>query len=480
MTDRFDSFVLLAEMRTGSNFLEENINAYDGLHCYGEVFNPHFIGHANQFELFDLDTAAREEDPHKLLKAMDENTEGLAGFRFFHDHDPRVLDDILTDPRRAKIILTRNPLDSYVSLKIAGETGQWRLRDMKFAKSATVDFDADEFLRHLDALQEFQLRVLRALQTTGQTAFYIGYDDMNDMDVLNGMAAFLGIEDRRERAVRKTKVQNPGGLESKVTNYGEMERALARLDRFDLGRTPNFEPRRAALVPSYVAAAKSPILYQPVRCGAEDVISDWLAALDKTDTDALIQGFNQKTLRQWKRKAGAHRSFTVVRHPVPRLYHAFCRYILAKNPESYPEIREILRTTYKVPIPDHAPGKNFDPVEMRAAFLGFLGFVKGNLGGQTSIRMDATWASQDVVVQGLGQFRLPDMILRAENLGEGLTQLCAQIGLTAPKVADLPDEYPLPLSKIYDGDVEAAVKAAAQRDYMMFGYGPWSKDGQAA
>jgi len=40
MSDRFDCFVVFAEMRTGSNFLEANLNAFDGLTCHGEAFNP--------------------------------------------------------------------------------------------------------------------------------------------------------------------------------------------------------------------------------------------------------------------------------------------------------------------------------------------------------------------------------------------------------------------------------------------------------
>ncbi|MEL7131520.1 MAG: nodulation protein NodH, partial [Pseudomonadota bacterium] len=42
---KFDYFVVFAEMRTGSNFLEANLNALDGLSCYGEAFNPGFIGY---------------------------------------------------------------------------------------------------------------------------------------------------------------------------------------------------------------------------------------------------------------------------------------------------------------------------------------------------------------------------------------------------------------------------------------------------
>lgn len=30
-------------MRTGSNFLETNLNAFGDLLCHGEAFNPHFL-----------------------------------------------------------------------------------------------------------------------------------------------------------------------------------------------------------------------------------------------------------------------------------------------------------------------------------------------------------------------------------------------------------------------------------------------------
>ncbi len=44
----FDYFVVFAEMRTGSNFLETNLNAFEGIACYGEAFNPHFVGYPNK------------------------------------------------------------------------------------------------------------------------------------------------------------------------------------------------------------------------------------------------------------------------------------------------------------------------------------------------------------------------------------------------------------------------------------------------
>ena len=171
MVQRFDAFVVFAEMRTGSNHLEESINSLDDVQSHGEVFNPTFIGHHNRFEFLGFDLARRERDPAGLIDAMIDGAGPLPGFRFFHDHDPRVLERVLPDPRIAKVLLTRNPLDSYVSRKIASATGQWRLTDLKHAKSGRITFDAGEFEKMLTDWSDFRDHLRRGLQVTGQTAF---------------------------------------------------------------------------------------------------------------------------------------------------------------------------------------------------------------------------------------------------------------------------------------------------------------------
>jgi len=473
MGSRFDYFIVLAEMRTGSNFLEENLNDYPGITCHGEAFNPNFVGHAKKNEMFGITMAAREADPVQLLDRMRTMTEGLPGFRYFHDHDPRILAHCLADPRCAKIILTRNPVDSYVSRKIAAATGQWRLNDMKGAKTAQISFDRAEFEKHLDTLQKFQLRLLHGLQTSGQTAFYVGYDDIQDVSVLDGLAAFLGVEHQKKKTSQTTKVQNPAPLEDKVENFAEMAEALARIDRFDLTRTPNFEPRRAAAVPTYVAGAEAPLLYQPVKAGPEQRILDWMAALDGVEPAELQREFTQKTLRQWKRRTKGHRSFTVIRHPVLRLHTAFVTHILDHGLETFWDIREALRQNYKLPIPEGPPDESYTADKHRAAFLAFIAFVKGNLGGQTSLRVDASWASQSEVLQGLCQVQVPDMVLREDDLERGLAQLADQVGLTSAGVGPHVETGLIPLSEIYDDTLEAEVRAVYQRDYMMFGFRAW-------
>ena len=51
---RYSSFVIFAEMRTGSNFLESNLNAIPGVTCHGEAFNAYFIGGEGKTELLGV------------------------------------------------------------------------------------------------------------------------------------------------------------------------------------------------------------------------------------------------------------------------------------------------------------------------------------------------------------------------------------------------------------------------------------------
>jgi LPS sulfotransferase NodH len=474
MTALFDYFVIFAEMRTGSNFLETNLNAFDGITCYGEAFNPHFIGYPNRTEILGLTQAQRDADPARLVAAIRAQARGIGGFRYFHDHDPRVLDLVLDDPRCAKIVLTRNPVDSYVSWKIAQATGQWKLTNVKRRRDSTVTFDADEFAQNLATLQAFQVELLNRLQTSGQTAFHVHYDDLQNVEVMNGLARWLGCAARLEALDASLKPQNPEPLESKVENYEEMARALARLDVFDLSRSPNFEPRRGPAVPGFVVGARAPLLYMPVPSGPEAEIRAWLAALDGVPEETLPTGFNQGALRRWMRRKPGHRRFTVLRHPVARAHAAFCDKVLTKGPGCHRDIRRTLRQKYKLPIPGGWPDTGYDLAAHRAAFGAFLAFLKANLAGQTALPVDAHWATQAALVEGMAQFGAPDMILRENEMVPWLEALARQAGYASPPAPPgQPVQHPFDLAAIYDDEIERMTRAAYLRDYMLFGFRDW-------
>ena len=162
MPSHFKYFVVLAGMRTGSNLLEEQLAAMPGIQSHGELFNPHFFGKPEVKSLWGLSMQARDSDAVRVIGAMQKASTGLPGFRLFYDHDPKAIDHVLADPTAAKIILSRRPIDSYVSLKIARKTGQWWLGDMTSARAAKVPFDAEEYADFLDELTQFQARITRA------------------------------------------------------------------------------------------------------------------------------------------------------------------------------------------------------------------------------------------------------------------------------------------------------------------------------
>jgi hypothetical protein len=460
---RFTSFVVFAEMRTGSNLLEANLNALPGVLSHGEVFNRYILGKKDRTELFGITMEERDRDPRPLLRKLHEETEGLPGFRFFHDHDLRILDDVLPDAACAKIILTRNPLESYVSWKIAQATDQWKLTNPKRLKTAKVRFDVAEFVQHLSDIQAFQLLLLNALQTTGQTAFYLDYEDLGSVEVMNGLAAFLGIEARLKSLDDTLKKQNPGPLEDKLENPEAIAEAIAAIDVFNLGHTPSFEPRRAAGVPTALGSDAG-LLFFPIRSGPEAAIRAWFESLGEVN-----EGFEQKSLRQWKRKHPGHRSFTVLRHPLLRAHAAFRRKIVMAEA---PDLRRILINGFLAEL--QPPGEPFASVEAeRAAFRIFLTYCRLATGGQTGARVDPSLASQTALTQGFASFQPLDHLLREDRLAEGLAALAAEAGVSPPVI--VPDPAEAELLSIWDESLEAAAAEAYQRDYMGFGFSRWRR-----
>lgn len=467
---QFDYFVVFADRRTGSNFLEANVNAIAGLTCHGEAFNPNFIGFPDRSDILGITREERDANPKVVLDRLKVGN-GLHGFRYFNSHDARVFDGILADPKCAKIILTRNPVESFVSLEIARATNQWKLTNVSRLREKSIEFDQERFEKHLADQQEFQLGLLNGLQTTGQTAFYLSYEDLQSIEVMNGLAAFLGCDGRLSALDKSFKKQNPSPMSDKVKNFDQMRDGLARLDWFNLNRTPNFEPRRGPSVPTFIAAATSPLLYMPIRSGPEDAVTSWLAALDNLETDALISDFTQDSLQDWKRQRAGHRSFTVVRHPVARAHAAFSSKILQTGRGTYASIRDTISKQFNFNLPATYPDAAYQAADHKAAFLGYLRFVKSNLAGQTAIRVDSHWATQATVLQGFAEFATPDLVLREDRLQDDLAILAAQIGKETMPQMNSTDPYRDQLADIYDSELEAAVHDVYRRDYDAFGFG---------
>lgn len=470
MTARFESFAIVAGMRTGSNLLEEILSAHPGISCHGELFNPHFVGAPGQDEALGITRHARDEDPARLLSAVAAVPEAIGGFRIFDGHDERAIEAVLSNPRCAKIVLTRNPVESYVSLKIARSTGQWWLGDRASARREKARFDAEEFGRFLEASGVFRRRVRHSLQVTGQTAFHLDYSDLAETEIISGLHAFLGVPPLPRPQKTRSKAQNPVPLAEKVTNPKVMRAALARIDLFDVDRIPEFEPPRGAGVPGFRVAEGVPVMFMPVGLVAQGEVDGWLRAM--AGGAAPLTGQSQQDLRAWMRRHPGHRRIAVVEHPATRIHDAFSRVILPRNVPGYEELRDILVRDQGLPLPDDPSDPAYDAAAHRAAFLAFLDFVRGNLGGQTGLRPRPSWASQTSLLSAMSGFAPPDLVLRREDLSRSLDRLAEDLGRApAPLGQPSPSASPVPFEKIADDTVTNAVATVYRRDFVMFGYG---------
>jgi len=352
---------------------------------------------------------------------------------------------------------------------------QWKLADAKQRREATITFDLPEFLTQLDEKRAFQRSLLKGMQASGQTGFYIAYEDLGDVEVLNGLAGFLGSSHQIAAAAKSTKKQNPSDLSAKVSNYAEMVNSLGSVDHFNLSNTPNFEPRRGPAVPGFYTAATAPLLFIPIGSGPKDEVLTWLAALDDVVVDGLPTGLNQKELRQWKKAHPGHRSFSVLRHPLARAHHAFCRHILPKADDNFQDLRRVLCKKYGVGIPLNGDLSDYSVADHKSAFTQFLKFLKSNLAGQTSLRIDAAWATQSAQLEAAAQVVLPDVVIREEEAQAQLSALTKQLGLSSPDLEPAPADTPYHLKQIYSGQLEKLCFQTYRKDYINFGFADWSE-----
>lgn len=459
MAEPFRRFVILAGMRTGSNLLEATLNAIRRVTCFGEAFNPYMLGWPGKDELQGITAQAREADPMALLKVLWDKPDHLPGFRYFHDHDPRVFDAFMDDPACAKIVLTRNPVDSYVSTRLAWETNQWKLNETETPIPAATRFDPAEFREVLAANEAFLRRVQHRLQVSGQAAFWLRYEDLRSVEVMTGLLHWLGRTDLERVVPASDQVpQNPREMADKVANFDEMAAELARMDPFDLHGLPLFEPARGPAVPGYLTAgAGRGLLFMPLRGGPTARVRAWLAGLGEVGGD-----FTQATLRQWRRQHPGHRSFAVLRHPVLRAWDAWAALAASRNAE----LRRTLIEVHRVPLPEPgtAPAEDAAGAE---AFLAFVDFLRRNLAGQTRLPVHPAWASQTETLAGMARFGTPDALLREDRLERDLHWLAEAAGIADPP--PLPAAEPAP-GFLSAPEVRRAVRAAYQRDYVALGF----------
>ncbi len=479
----FTSFIMLGAMRSGSNLLEKFLNQYEGLVCHGELFHKSFIGVQGCQSFLGIKTEARNGDPQRLLDAVRANDPSkITGFRFFQDHDERVLEAALKDRYCAKIVLTRDPIESFVSLQIALETQQWLVSDIAHRKEVQIHFDLDDYATYQKDRMAFYARISKSLALSEQPFFEIDYTMLTDVKNINRLAAFIGDRVGKAALTEPIKRQNPGALAHKISNIEEVRAAL---------EAPSLQERPPPVLTPILESGtdlsrayfcqKNPLVFGPVPGVPDKGVRKWLEAQNQR---AAENGFSSHRFAEWKEQHKSSTFFSVVRHPVLRAYNAFMLKVFATNSDAYLAIRQELENQFGMFLPqgDIAPDQDRHMLEKsgygaeahRISFKLFLIFVAANLGDETRIRQDGKWQLQTEILRRYRVLHPEVIALKEENLKYGLKHL--QNMLNLPPVYNWHNEpekaFSFPISEIYDAEIESLAHAAYGQDYEELGFGP--------
>jgi LPS sulfotransferase NodH len=228
------AFLLVGMMRSGSNFLERQLNLLPDLRCHGELFNPSFIGFSHQvagkIPGYARDNpTARNNDEEAFLGAVDQACDRqVIGLRLFLDHSLQMTARLLYDPNVKKVVLSRNLLEAYVSLETARETGVWLTTEAAKAPPKPVKVDINKLVTFSLRQSLYYNDVQTVLHQTGQSYLQVDYNEIKDLAKLNEIARFVGSAHQFKVVSEPIQKQNPGTLEERITDFQKLVDELKR------------------------------------------------------------------------------------------------------------------------------------------------------------------------------------------------------------------------------------------------------------
>ena len=445
-------FVIFAAMRTGSNLLERLLAGLPGLSTYGEAFNPAFVGGPNKDPLPGWTLERRNRDPLGYLAAMRADAGGrLFGFRHFDGHDPVIRSHALRDPACLRIVLRRDPAESYVSLKIAQQTGQWMLGVARRRLVARPRFVPEEYDAYVAGLEGYYRSLDAAMQEAGTEAVRIAYDDLSDLAPLRALAHALGCPVPDERPDPGILQQNPEPLEDRVENGADMLAHLARQP---------MRLRRWKRVVRAVLAADHDLALLPLS-GAEaqcwgflsDFRREGLEDIDNAP-DVALEALNGRRL------------VTVVEPPVWRAVRLYLEQAFA-GPRALPHLRRELDDRFgRVSRRKGLEGKA-DPDALalhRERFAGFLRAIAMALVGEGVHPVHEGWRPQADELDDLEDAVGSVLVAKLDDPEAGWPDLAA-----AGLAVQVDCEAPMALERLMTPDLMAEVKRLYARDFDRFG-----------
>jgi len=210
-------FMIVANARTGSNYLLDGLKTSPAIRMYHEIFASHNREAGKDFE--------------KILSTIyqyESRSTQIVGFKVFYNH--------LTDAEWKKLaartdpkvihLTRRNRLRTAVSLAIAFKTGRWTQAGKSTGlKDKRIRLDRSKLLKRLEQIEEGEAAT-RA-RFSDRSMLEVVYEELvqSPRNVFATVGAYLGVDDIDPGKIR-LKRQNPEGLAQLIVNYDEVESLL--------------------------------------------------------------------------------------------------------------------------------------------------------------------------------------------------------------------------------------------------------------
>ncbi len=233
--ERVIKFVVLAAPRTGSNWVCSMLNSHPEILCHHEIFNPEGIHYALDHRRGDLnlgDLEERERAPLLFLSRLWQQTFGCraVGFKLNRQQNREVFQSILINPQVRKLVLSRrNRIKTFVSEMLAEQTGQWESYETSrtSAGKRKVCIELKALLAHIALNQDYYAHIQESLETTGQTFLRVAYEDLKFEEEWMRILKFLEVSPIAWPLTPGTRKQNSTDLRDLISNFTELDAALA-------------------------------------------------------------------------------------------------------------------------------------------------------------------------------------------------------------------------------------------------------------
>ena len=206
--------------------------------CHHELFNPDGAFYALELRdgSFDLGGIEdRDRDPLAFLERAWAADLGHShvGFKMTHRQNETVLDEVLRDAEVRKIVLRRqNRVRTFVSQRVSEETGQWEVYSHEdlVSERPRVHVDVAALRKSIAENEGYYDEIEHVLEAGEEPYLRVSYERLVAGGERTNLLEFLGLPDAAGAAatLRMSSVrQNPASLRELVTNFAELEDALA-------------------------------------------------------------------------------------------------------------------------------------------------------------------------------------------------------------------------------------------------------------